>query len=39
MAKPFLTYEQQIEKLQDEKGLIINDKEYAKAMLKQNSYF
>lgn len=39
MAKPFLTYQQQIEKLRDEKGLIVSDEDYAELMLKQNSYF
>ena len=39
MAKPFLTYQQQIEKLRDEKGLIVNDPHYAEFVLKQNSYF
>jgi len=39
MAKPFLTYQQQIEKLQNEKGLIIQDTAYAEDMLKRNSYF
>lgn len=32
--KVFLTYEQQINKLQNEKSLIINDSEYATAILK-----
>lgn len=39
MPKPFLTYQQQIEKLQNEKGLIIRDTDYAETMLRQNSYF
>lgn len=39
MAKPFLTYPQQIAKLRDEKGLMIQDEPYAEAMLRQNSYF
>lgn len=39
MAKPFLTYHQQIQKLQTEKGLIIKDAKYAERMLRQNSYF
>lgn len=39
MAKPFLTYQQQIEKLRNEKGLIISNEAYAEAMLRQNSYF
>ena len=39
MAKPFLTYPQQIAKLRDEKGLMIQDEPYAEAMLRQSSYF
>lgn len=39
MPKPFLTYQQQIAKLRDEKGLIIRDEAYAETMLRQNSYF
>lgn len=39
MAKPFLTYQQQIEKLRTEKGLVIRDEVYAEGMLRQNSYF
>lgn len=39
MAKPFLTYQQQIDKLRNEKGLIIEDVSRAELMLKQNSYF
>lgn len=39
MPKYFLTYQQQMEKLQQEKGLIINDLAYAEDMLKRNSYF
>lgn len=39
MAKPFLTYSQQIEKLRDEKELLISDVAYAETMLRQNSYF
>ena len=37
--KPFQTYEQLIEKLQTEKGLIIEDPERAIHILKQTSYF
>ena len=37
--KVFLTYEQQINKLQNEKYLIINDSEYATAILKKISYY
>lgn len=39
MAKPFLTYQQQIEKLRNEKGLMISNEAYAEAVLRQNSYF
>lgn len=39
MQKIFLNYDQQIEKLEKEKNLIIKDKEYAKEILKQNSYY
>jgi Abortive infection bacteriophage resistance protein len=39
MPKIFLNYEQQIEKLEYEKNLIIMDKEYAKEILKQTSYY
>lgn len=39
MSKPFLTYAQQIDKLKNEKGLVISDAQYAEDMLKQNSYF
>lgn len=38
-GKPFMTYEQQIGKLRDEKGLIIDDNEYAINLLKHHSYF
>lgn len=37
--KPFMTYEQQINKLIDEKNLVINDKLYAEKILKQIGYF
>lgn len=37
--KPFMTHEQQIDKLKNEKGLEINDKEYALKLLKEHSYF
>jgi len=37
--KVFLTYEQQINKLKNEKSLIINDSEYATAILKKISYY
>lgn len=39
MPKPFLSYEQQIEKLKNEKNLIIDDEAYAIEMLKQVGYF
>lgn len=39
MAKPFMTYSQQIAKLRDEKELLIEDEAYAESMLRQNSYF
>lgn len=35
----FLTYQQQIDKLKKEKGLLIRDEQYAKAMLQQIGYF
>ncbi len=38
-GKPFLTYDQQIDKLEKEKGLIINDKDSALKLLKEHSYF
>lgn len=38
-GKPFLTYDQQIEKLVKDKGLIINDLDYAKKLLKRYGYF
>lgn len=39
MAKPFLTYEQLLDKLITEKKLTINSKNEAEAMLKRLSYF
>lgn len=39
MAKPFLTYEQQLEKLRNEKNLIINNLDAAKEALKSIGYF
>lgn len=39
MAKPYLTYAQQIQKLRDDKGLIINDGPYAERMLTDIGYF
>ena len=38
MCKPFLTYDQQIDKL-IKKGLTVNDKDHAIELLKNNSYF
>ncbi|GHT55961.1 hypothetical protein FACS1894109_03630 [Spirochaetia bacterium] len=37
--KPFLTYEQQIRKLRDEKGLAIPDEPHAIEILTQTGYF
>ena len=37
--KPFLSYEQQLDKLEKEKGLSIPNREYAENMLRQISYF
>ena len=37
--KPFLTYDQQIEKLTKDKGLTITDYDAAKELLKKHSYF
>lgn len=39
MSKTFYTYEQQIHKLEAEKELIINDKDYAVNMLKHFGYY
>ena len=39
MAQPFLTYEQQIRKLSEDKNLIITDHHYAEETLKQIGYF
>lgn len=39
MAKPFLSYENQIAKLQDEKQLIISNQAYAKKVLENLSYY
>ncbi len=39
MAKPFLTYDQQLEKLRNEKNLLIDDTEVAKESLKNIGYF
>jgi abortive infection bacteriophage resistance protein len=37
--KPFLTYEQQLDMLVNEKGLSVSDRSYAENMLKQIGYF
>lgn len=39
MGKDFLTYEQQLNKLEREKGLIILDRDYAKRKLREISYY
>lgn len=39
MAKPFLSFDDQIKYLEEDKSLIIPDREYAKAMLQQIGYF
>lgn len=39
MSKPFLTYDEQVEKLEKEKNLIIQNKPYAIDELKQIGYF
>ena len=39
MAQSFLTYNQQIEKLVNDKNLIISDKEFAVSTLKEIGYF
>lgn len=39
MPKIFLTYDQQIDKLKNEKNLQIDDTEYAKKVLRQTSYY
>lgn len=39
MTKPFLSFEDQINKLQNEKGLIINNRPYAEKMLREIGYF
>lgn len=39
IGKPFLTYDQQIVKLVKDKGLVINDLDYAKKLLKEYGYF
>lgn len=39
MPKPFLTYDEQIDKLEHEKELIISDKIYASKQLQKIGYF
>ena len=39
MPKIFLTYDQQIEKLKNEKNLQIDDTDYAKKILRQTGYY
>lgn len=39
MPKPFLTYEQQLAKLRDEKHLVISDEESASNKLKRIGYY
>lgn len=39
MSKPFLTYQQQIDKLKNEKNLIIDDESYATDILMRIGYF
>ena len=39
MSKVFFTYDQQLDKLEKEKGLIIADRAYAESMLKAISYY
>ena len=39
MSKPYLTIEQQLKVLEDNKGLVISDKSYAKEMLTDIGYF
>ena len=39
MQKIFLNYNQQIEKLKNEKNLLIDNEAYAKEILKQTSYY
>lgn len=39
MPKPFTTYQDQLNKLENEKGLIISDKTFAEDVLKRISYF
>lgn len=39
VKKPFLTYDQQISKLRDEKGLVIPNEAHAKDILTQIGYF
>ncbi|MCL2221797.1 MAG: Abi family protein [Oscillospiraceae bacterium] len=38
-GKPFLTYTQQLDKLADDKNLVINDRDYAESVLKHIGYY
>ena len=39
MAKPFLSFEDQLNKLETEKGLAISDRAYAEQKLREIGYF
>lgn len=39
MSKPFLSFEAQINKLENDKGLVISDRAYAEKMLREIGYF
>lgn len=39
MAKPFLSFEDQLNKLENEKGLVINNRAYAERKLREIGYF
>lgn len=39
MAKPFLSFEDQLNKLENEKGLVINNRIYAEKKLREIGYF
>ena len=39
MAKPFLSFEAQLNKLENEKGLVINNRTYAEEKLREIGYF
>ena len=38
-TKPFLSYQQQIDKLENEKNFVITDRDYAESVLKRIGYF